>query len=124
MRRLLLSTAAAIILAGPALAETKSLSVNLSGIVRAAPKGGGTSTIVNFGASGVNLIAVGNRVDFLVVATHTLFSPCNVTVPLAIIPDMVFTTPSFLTVQGGGLFAVTISYMGGCPPVVGSPVSL
>src|ERR1700730_8300694 len=61
MRKLILSTAAAIMLAGPALAQTKSISVNLSGVVKTGPKGEAPSTIVTVGM--VDLIAFGNRVD-------------------------------------------------------------
>jgi hypothetical protein len=121
MRKLLLTTAAAIMLAGPALAQsTKMVTGTLSGPIKAGPLG--QSTIIN--ALGVSFIAVGNRVDVLNVAGNMLIPTCTVTVPLGTIIDMVFTPPAFLTVQGGGPFSVTISYMGGCPPVVGPPVSL
>jgi hypothetical protein len=121
MRKLLLSTAAAIMLAGPALAQTKSVTGTLSGPIKGGP-GEAPSTIVL--GLGVNFIAIGNRVDVLNVGGNALFPTCTVTVPLATITDMVFTPPFFLTVQGGGPFAVTISYMGGCPPVVRPPVPL
>ena len=121
MRKLLLSTAAAIVLAGPALAQTRSISVNLSGVVKTGPKGEAPSTIVNMGM--VALIAFGNRVDVYVPSTHTITTALTVTVPLATITDMVFTAPSFLTVQGGGPFAVTIDYST-VPPTIFPPVSL
>ena len=122
MRKLLLTTAAAIMLAGPALAKQPMLSATLA-VVRMAPTGiGGQSTIIT--ALAVDFIAIGNRVDVLNVGANALIPTCTVTVPLATITDMVFTPPFFLTVQGGGPFAVTISYMGGCPPVVRSPVPL
>jgi hypothetical protein len=118
MRKLLLSTAAAIMLAGPALAETKSITVNLSGVAKTRPP---QSTIVNMGM--VVLIAFGNRVDVYDPTTHTITTALTVTVPLATIKDMVFTAPSFLTVQGGGAFAVTIDYST-VPPTIFPPVSL
>jgi len=120
MRKLLLTTAAAIMLAGPALAQNKMVTGTLSGSIKVGPQG--PSTIVN--ALGVSFIAIGNRVDALNVAGNVLLPTCTVTVPLGTIIDMVFTPPAFLTVQGGGPFAVTISYMGGCPPVVRPPVPL
>jgi hypothetical protein len=120
MRKLLLTTAAAIMLAGPALAGSKMVTGTLSGPIKSGPPG--QSTIIN--ALGVSFIAVGNRVDALDVAANTLLPTCTVTVPLGSIIDMVFTPPAFVTVQGGGPFSVTISYMAGCPPVVGSPVPL
>jgi hypothetical protein len=118
MRKLLLITAAAIMLAGPALAETKSITVNLSGVAKTRPP---QSTIVNMGM--VVLIAFGNRVDVYDPTTHTITTALTVTVPLATIKDMVFTAPSFLTVQGGGAFAVTIDYST-VPPTIFPPVSL
>jgi hypothetical protein len=125
MRKLLLGTAAAIMLAGPALAQTKMITVNLSGVVK--PKGGGPSTastivpIVPIGTA--TLIAVGNRVDVYNPVTNTVVPGFTVTVPLGSIIDMVFNMPSFLTVQGGGPFAVTIDYST-FPPTVGPAVAL
>jgi hypothetical protein len=110
MRKLLLSTAAAIMLAGPALAENKMLSVNLSGVViKNAPKG--LSTIVPFTGTFV-FIAVGNRVDLYQSSPPTpgIIPSFTVTVPLGTITDMVFNPAGFLTVQGAGPFAVTIDY--------------
>jgi hypothetical protein len=121
MRKLLLSTAAAIILAGPALAGTKFLSATLSGPISVPPKGRiGQSTIVN--GLGVNFIALGNRVVAYDPTTQTVI--CTVTVPLSTITDMAFTPPpaNFLTVQGAGPFVVTISYGPGCPNAIFPPV--
>jgi hypothetical protein len=125
MRKLLLSTAAAIMLAGPALAETRMLTANLSGVIK--PKGGGPSTastivpIVTVGTA--TFIAVGNRVDVFNPVTNSVVTALTVTVPLGTIVDMVFNAPSFLTVQGGGPFAVTIDYST-FPPTVMPAVAL
>lgn len=123
MRKLLLSTAAAIMLAGPALAGTKMLTVNFSGVIKSAPKIGTQSTIVPAGVGA--LIAVGNRVDFynLSVTPPAIVPALTVTAPVGTIIDMVFTPPSFLTVQGGGPFAVTIDYSVS-PPFIFPAVAL
>jgi hypothetical protein len=120
MRKLLLSTAAAIMLAGPALAKTTSVSANLT-VTKTVPKPGASSTIINLGT--VDFIAFGNRVDVYVPSVNTIATVCTVTVPLAIITDMVFAQPSFLTVQGGGPFAVTLDYSV-CPPTIFPAVPL
>ena len=119
MRKLLLTTAAAIMLAGPALAQNKMVTGTLSGSIKVGPQG--PSTIVN--ALGVSFIAIGNRVDALNVAGNVLLPTCTVTVPLGTIIDMVFTPPSFVTVQGGGPFAVTLDYTT-CPPTQSAPTPL
>jgi hypothetical protein len=117
MKKLLLALAATIAIASPAMAETKMLSVNLSGVVHAAATGPGVkSTIINVGA--VTLIAFGNHIDVYVPSTNALISSLGVTVPLGVITDMVFTAPSFLTVQGGGGYAVTIDYSTSPPTVM------
>jgi hypothetical protein len=129
MRKLLLTTAAAIMLAGPALAKTTSLSATLSGSIK--KNSIGQSTIVPGGGGfvGVDFIAIGNRVDLYVPPSTAIISTCTVTVPLGTIIDMVFTpttTPPNgprLTVQGGGPFAVTIDYST-TPPTVLPPVAL
>jgi hypothetical protein len=127
MRKLLLTTAAAIMLAGPALAKTTSLSATISGTVKTNSQG--QSTIVpGLGAFvGVDFIAIGNRVDVYVPNGTAIIAGCTVTVPLGTIIDMLFGTlpgTAFLTVQGGGPFAVTIDYTAGCPPTVGAAFSL
>ena len=124
MRKLLLTTAAAIMLAGPALAQTKSVTGTLSGPIKAGPQGEAPSTpsTIVLGL-GVNFIAIGNRVDVLNVGANALIPTCTVTVPLATITDMVFTPPFFLTVQGGGPFAVTLDYTT-CPPTQSAPTPL
>jgi hypothetical protein len=121
MRKLLLTTAAAIMLAGPALAKQQQpmLSATLA-VVRIAPTVGGQSTIIT--ALAVDFIAIGNRVDVLNPATGMLIN-CAATVPLGTIIDMVFTPPSFVTVQGGGPFAVTLDYTT-CPPTQSAPTPL
>jgi hypothetical protein len=121
MRKLLLTTAAAIMLAGPALAKQQQpmLSATLA-VVKMAPTTGGQSTIIT--ALAVDFIAIGNRVDVLNPATGMLIN-CAATVPLGTIIDMVFTPPSFVTVQGGGPFAVTLDYTT-CPPTQSAPTPL
>jgi len=126
MRKLLLTTAAAIMLAGPALAKTTSLSANIPGSIKTNALG--QSTIVPSPAFvGVDFIAIGNRVDVYIPNGTAILPGCTVTVPLGTIIDMLFGTApgtAFLTVQGGGPFAVTIDYTAGCPPTVGAAFSL
>jgi hypothetical protein len=120
MRKLLLTTAAAIMLAGPALAKQQPMVSATLAVVRMAPTGTGQSTIIT--ALAVDFIAIGNRVDVLNPATGMLIN-CAATVPLGTIIDMVFTPPSFVTVQGGGPFAVTLDYTT-CPPTQSAPTPL
>ena len=134
MRKLLLTTAAAILLAGPALAQTtKMISATLNGSIKAGPYGTSSTIVPGPAPLEVAFIAIGNRVDVYVVGsvgfTPVLIPALTVTVPLGTIVDMVFTpttTPPNgprLTVQGGGPFAVTIDY-GTTPPTVLPPVAL
>jgi hypothetical protein len=132
MRKLLLTTAAAILLAGPALAQqTKMISATLNGSIKAGPYGTSSTIVPGPTPLQVAFIAIGNRVDVYAVGstgfTPVLIPSLTVTVPLGTIIDMVFTiTPPGvfrLTVQGGGPFAVTIDY-GTTPPTVYPPVAL
>jgi hypothetical protein len=129
MRKLLLTTAAAIMLAGPALAEQRMLTATLNGSIKAGPFGSSSTIVPGPNAIQVAFIAIGNRVDVYVVGpsgfTPVLIPALTVTVPLGTIVDMVFTPNPAprLTVQGGGPFAVTIDY-GTTPPTVLPPVAL
>jgi hypothetical protein len=131
MRKLLLTTAAAILLAGPALAEQKMISATLNGSIKAGPYGTASTIVPGPFPLQIAFIAIGNRVDVYAVGstgfTPVLIPALTVTVPLGTIVDMVFTqTPPGvfrLTVQGGGPFAVTIDY-GTTPPTVLPPVAL
>jgi hypothetical protein len=127
MRKLLLGTAAAIMLAGPALAQTKMITATLNGSIKPGPYGSSSTIVPGPGMIQVAFIAIGNRVDVYLVGppgfTPVLAPALTVTVPLGTIVDMVFTPPIRLTVQGGGPFALTIDYST-TPPTVLPAVAL
>jgi hypothetical protein len=122
MRKILLASAIAVMMAAPAFAKNTMVVVNLSGNVKSGSGPATASTIIPVGT--VTIIATGNHVDVYNPATHSLITAISgVVVPLGTITDMVFGPAAFLTVQGAGPFAVTIDYST-VPPTVGPAVNL
>jgi hypothetical protein len=120
MRKILLASAAVMMMVAPAFAKNTMVVVNLSGIVKSGPVA--SSTIIPVGT--VAIIATGNHVDVYNPATHSLITAISgVVVPLGTITDMVFGPAALLTVQGAGPFAVTIDFST-VPPTVGPAVNL